>query len=221
VYPDSVTGSLKDNKAPAFYGFAASLRYSEDLSPPQVVSQFGLDYQGTPFLIKDGDTDKPVPFLYSMVSPMTQDLRDTLRVPFDPPIFDRIEQIANDATRSDLIRQMAVTMTSKDVAYIAMRGTASPDETKALVQQYKDKGYAVREKSADAPYTGNTMPQYGQQLENQNSFSDLIQEMCAAPSSGKTPLGGEGRPSICRCQRWGIPARAIPRCRGARTGRRG
>lgn len=192
VPPASVAESLKGNKPPAFYGFGASLRHSENLAPDQVVSQFGLDYKDTPYLFKDGDTDKPVPFLFSVVSPMNQDLRDTLRVPLDPRIFDRIAKLADDPTRSDLIREMASTMTSKDVAYIAVRGTGSQDETNALVQKYKDLGYAVRAKSADPPFTGNTMPQYGQTLENENSFSDLIQEMCAAPSSGKTPLGGEG-----------------------------
>ncbi|WP_437693600.1 hypothetical protein [Sorangium sp. So ce176] len=192
VPPASVAESLKGNKPPAFYGFGASLRHSENLAPDQVVSQFGLDYKDTPYLYKDGPADRPVPFLFSVVSPMNKDLRDTLRVPFDPRIFDRIAKLADDPTRGDLIREMASTMTRKDVAYIAVRGTGSQDETNALTQKYKDLGYAVRAKSADPPYTGNTMPQYGQTLAKESSFSDLIQEMCAAPSSGKTPLGGEG-----------------------------
>ncbi|WP_437745568.1 hypothetical protein WMF39_11415 [Sorangium sp. So ce1504] len=189
---ETVIGLLKNNNPPAFFGFGASRGRSENLSPVQIVPQFGLDYTGSDYVIKDGDISRPVPFLFIMVTPMTEALKKQFRVPLDPLIFDAMEGIANDTEEDPILREMGSLMTRPDVAAIAVRGALSDDEMKARTQKYKDRGYSVRKKSAEPPYTGLGSSQHGATLEGQDFHPEMGLETMAAPSDGETPVGGKG-----------------------------
>ncbi|WP_437664846.1 hypothetical protein [Sorangium sp. So ce1182] len=188
----TVIDLLKNNKPPTFFGFGASLGRSENLSPIQIVPQFGLDYRGSDYVVKDDDISRPVPLLFVMVTPMTEALKKQFRVPFDPFIFDAMEGFANDTEEDPILREMGSLMTRPDVAALSVRGALSDDETKARVQKYKDRGYSVRNKSAEPPYTGLGSSQFGETLEGQDFHPDLGLETFACPSDGETPVGGEG-----------------------------
>ncbi|WP_437642417.1 hypothetical protein [Sorangium sp. So ce854] len=185
---------LKQNEAPRFFGFTASVRYSADLAPDQMVSQFGLDYTTTdnegntsaPYLVNG----KPQPFVYVMESPMTDEIRRAAKIPFDPRTLGGIEAAAADPGRSDLVRQAARLVSQPDVACVIVRKDAPDDPQDQLAEPYRQRGYTVK-KSADAPYTGNAMPQFGKGLDGKTVFSDLVQEMNIDTSKGPA-LGGEG-----------------------------
>jgi hypothetical protein len=183
--------------APAIGGFSALHRYSSDLSPAQTVSQFGLDYTivdkatgavETPFLVKEKGKLVPQPFLFSIAMPMSPAIREGARVPLDPRVFQKMKLLAQDPSRpaGDPLKQMAQTLTKSGVCCISQRNPASPPKTvdEQARQAASDQvtawctahGYRVLGAN-DAPYTGNSMPQYGSLLDGRGSYADLIQEM--------------------------------------------
>lgn len=189
-----ITDTLGKNAPPAFFGFAASQRHSADLAPDQMVSQFGLDYETKD---KDGNTQtpylvggKPQPFVYSVESPMTKEIRATAKIPFDPRIFERIEKLAKDPASSGTLKEMAQMVTQPGVACLIVRNDLPESDKQEMITRYEERGYIIK-KSMDAPYTGNAMPQYGTNLDGKSCFSDLVQEMYFDTSQTKA-LGAEG-----------------------------
>ena len=102
----------------------------------------------------------------------------------------RIEKLAADPTRDDTIKEMAQAMTKPGVACLIVRNDLPESDKAAMIASYEARGYTIK-KSADAPYTGNSAPQYGTNLDGKRSFSDLVQEMYMDPGKTKA-LAGEG-----------------------------
>ncbi|WP_437931607.1 hypothetical protein WMF37_20885 [Sorangium sp. So ce291] len=186
----TVKNLLENDNPPAFFGFGASRNRSENLSPVQIVPQFGLDYPTSDYVIKDGDISRPVPFLFIMVTPMTEALKKQFRVPLDPLILDAMKGFADDTEEHPILREMGSLIARPDVATIVVRGALSDDEMKAVVEKYK--GYYVKTKGAEPPYTGLGSSQHGATLEGQDFHPEMGLELMAAPGKGETPVGGKG-----------------------------
>ncbi len=96
---------IQTGEPPIITGFAALNRHSEDLSPQQIISQFGLDYEGTPYLANDGTKDIRQPFVFSIETPMNQDIQDNAKLPIDPRVLIRFVKIAEDSNDPEKSQQ--------------------------------------------------------------------------------------------------------------------
>lgn|GEM_PF-5009422 len=212
ITPNGAARALEGQ--PTLGGFAASHRYSEHLSPAQTISQFGLDYEQvnrdtkeieTPYLMDIGGQKVPQPVIYYMKTPMNDDIRANGRIPFDPRILQRVEAMANDPSRQgEDIQKMAQMVSRPEVCTVIARNNgANADDA---IAAYKAQGFTVQEKALDAPYTGNTMPQYGKHLEGRSSYADLIQET----SLTKSTAASEGTAIYVKVPRPGVTDPNLP-----------
>ncbi len=193
VIPETGVQNLLNMRygAPAVFKFSALNRYSADLSPQQIISQFGLDYQYqqdgevvTPYLAKDGENFKRQPFVFVLETPMNEDIQANAKLPVDPRIMERFEQMANDAQLPAQTRQQATDFLARnqDNICLIVRNT---DDKERLEQKYQNKYKIIS--AQDAPYTGNTAPQYGNKLQGQSAYADVIQEMFVTKPSPVSP----------------------------------
>lgn len=207
---------------PILTGFAALNRHSEDLSPQQIISQFGLDYDDTPYLTNDGTKEIRQPFVFAIDTPMNQDIQQNAKLPIDPRVLVRFVKIAeesDDPEKKAKAKDFLDNYLKTDKIYPLFRSESDLESLKDYVEQlktnnsdyYQDcdrisqflQNRVTQNKTIfkDAPYTGNTAPQYGQKLESQSAYADMMQEMYmskppkvspGAVMSVKFPRIGEG-----------------------------
>lgn len=193
VIPESGVQDLLTKKFgnPSILNFSASSSHSENLSPQQIVSQFGLDYEYedngetvTPYLVKDGDNIQRQPFVYAIETPMNEGIKANAKLPIDPRIMERFEQIANDAQLPPETRQQAKDFLArnKDNFCLIVRNI---EDKEHLQQKYLDKYEIIS--AQDAPYTGNTAPQHGTKLKSQDAYVDIVQEMFVTKPTEVSP----------------------------------
>lgn len=227
-----IIGNLAQN-SPMIGGFVALDRHSADLSPQQIISQFGLDYKKTPYLKNDGKKDIRQPFLFAINTPMNEEIKKNAKLPVDPRILLRFIKIAEEskdpekkAKAKDFLDNYL--KTDKMIPIFRSNKNEDLDPIKQYLTKPKAKNsdyYAdlsrvdqfIQTKGKltnEAPYTGNTAPQYGQKLENQSSYADIVQEMrmnklskvsTEAVLSVKFPKSGTGS-SRERSERGDLPA---------------
>lgn len=163
---------------PALSGFAALSRHSENLSPQQTISQFGLDYAGTPYLSQEGTDLVKQPYLFQLETPIDPALQKNAKLPLDPRLLSRIERLAAaspDPEQQGRARQFLDTY--RDKLTLIVRGTA--DDAAKVAAQHPD--YPVklvddRPLAQQGPYLGNTAPLYGDQLARSNPYAAIVQE---------------------------------------------
>lgn len=184
---------IQSGEPPIITGFAALNRHSEDLSPQQIISQFGLDYEGTSYLVDDGNKSIRQPFVFSIETPMNQDIQDNAKLPIDPRVLIRFVKIAeesNDPEKRQQARDFLNNYLKNNKIIPIYRKEKDLETLNNYLQELKAKNsdyyqdlnqvhqsLQVKARVNDAPYTGNTAPQYGEKLENQSSYADMVQEM--------------------------------------------
>ena len=106
------------------------------------------------------------------------------KLPVDPRIMERFESMANDAQLPAQTRQQAKDFLArnKDNICLIVRNIADKER---LQQKYQDKYKIIN--AQNAPYTGNTAPQYGNKLEGQSAYADVIQEMFVTKPTAVSP----------------------------------
>ena len=115
---DMLTLKRGDNFSPPnLTGFMALSRYSENLSPQQQQSQFGLDYTGSPYIVQHGDQSIRQPFVFVVKTPTQEEIdresngklkeqmqqqmdkiRNAAKLPMDPRVLVKIAKVAEDKT---------------------------------------------------------------------------------------------------------------------------
>jgi len=195
---------------PKLTGFLALSRYSENLSPQQQQSQFGLDYSNSPYIYQQGDQLIRQPFVFVVKTPTQQEIeqepdekirqkmqqqmniiRNEAKLPIDPRILVKIVKIAEDSQDPE----------SGEIAKIFLKKYLNTDQIMPIFRDSKDlqiidnclKDMApnspyydsfkkvsdqinIKAKINESPYTGNTAPQFGVQLEDHNPYADVVQE---------------------------------------------
>ena len=179
---------------PSILNFSALSRYSEDLSPQQVISQFGLDYEYqsdgetvTPYLAKDGTKTKRQPFVFAIETPMNESIQANAKLPIDPRIMERLEQMATETDSkkvSAATKQQAEEFLARNKDNFCMIVHNIADR-KSLEEKYGSKYEIIN--AQNPPYTGNTAPQYGKRLEAANPYADVIQEMYVTKPTEVSP----------------------------------
>lgn len=177
---------LKDPESlPTLGGSIALKRYSQDLSPPQVVSQFGLDYQGTPYLTEDGAAIVRQPYLFAVDAPITPEYTQSAKLPMDPRLALRVQRLAAQGPKSAVGKQAAEFFSSyKDKLLLIPRADTAAERDRIITSC--DSIYKAlnqdpsRIKAQELPYTGTTMPYYGAALAQDKPYADPVQEMYLA-----------------------------------------
>ncbi len=179
--------------APTIWSFSALNRHYENLSPQQIISQFGLDYQYqkdgktvTPYLVTEDTMEGNrkhwrQPFVFILETPMNEHIRASAKLPVDPRIMEWFKTMANDTKVSAETREEAKDFLARNKHNIHLIARNTGDQE--LNQKYKDREIKIN----DAPYTGNTAPQYGNKLEGQRAYADVIQEMYLTEASPISP----------------------------------
>lgn len=142
----------KTDGDPKLAGFNNFNQYSEKLSVQDTIEQFGLDYQYTkdgktvkPYLMSENGKDKTVPFVYYVMTPMTDDIKNNSKIPLDPTVKTQLEAIANDTTRED-------------------------DELKKMARELTTPGVDHEL----TPNTGDNLPKYGTLTDGKKSYADML-----------------------------------------------
>lgn len=182
------------SKNPTIRNFSASSRHSENLSPQQIVSQFGLDYEYedngekvTPYLLKDGDNIQRQPFVYAIETPMNEGIKANAKLPIDPRIMERFEKMAEDNRIPSQTRKQAEDFLArnKDNFCLIVRNIEDKKRLEERLKQ-QDSKYEIIS-AQDAPYTGNTAPQHGTKLKSQDAYVDIVQEMFVTKPTEVSP----------------------------------
>ncbi|NET04934.1 MAG: hypothetical protein F6K16_09420 [Symploca sp. SIO2B6] len=139
---------------PSLDGFSNFNQYSQRFSAQEAIEQFGLDYQyqnGSgqtikPYLISEGEEDKTLPFVYYVTTPITDDLKKNTKIPLDPEVKKKLQDIVDDTTRDE------------------------NDELKKMAQELIADG-VYHELT---PNTGDDLPKYGTQTDGKKSYAGML-----------------------------------------------
>jgi hypothetical protein len=189
--PDGVRRMLAGD-LPAMQGFIALSRFTDRLSPQQIITQLGLSYRydgATPFLVKDdGGALKPQSFVYSLEAPITGEIREKARIPVDPRLLAAARQIAGDPARGpgDLLKRAAQEIANPAVCCVVVREDGT--DTRALVDGFAGDGFAVY-KPVGGPSTGSSVPRYGTFGDIKEGYADTFQERMLGASPVPCPPG--------------------------------
>lgn len=169
-------------------GFAAPSVNSQNLSPQQMITQFGLDYKDTSYLSEQGDQLVRQPYAFSLDAPMTNALADSIKIPMDPRLFQKLEARAKQDPKA-----AAIMAKYRDEVTLIAQGW---EEKEALKKRYP--GCDVVD-AADPPYLGTSASMSGDKLASQNPYAAIMQEHYMHPVPGiphgskltlKLPLDG-------------------------------
>ncbi|PSM30777.1 hypothetical protein BVG81_008775 [Haliangium sp. UPWRP_2] len=161
---------------------------SQNLSPQQMITQFGLDYKDTSYLSEQGDQLVRQPYAFSLDAPMTNALADSIKIPMDPRLFQKLEARAKQDPKA-----AAIMAKYRDEVTLIAQGW---EEKEALKKRYP--GCDVVD-AADPPYLGTSASMSGDKLASQNPYAAIMQEHYMHPVPGipngskltlKLPLDG-------------------------------
>lgn len=178
----SLLGAPPGSAPPRMTGFTALSRHSEDLSPQQTIGQLGLDYKDTPFLVDDGQRDIAQPFLFTLSTPRSEEIRDSAKLPMDPRLLGKISDLAANAT-DPAQRERADRFLQKYQDEIVVIAKDTDDEA-ALRTRYP--GYPIKKMQA-GPYLGTSAPLYGDRLAGRNPYAAILQESYMDPPPAIEP----------------------------------
>lgn len=162
-----------DPKNQVIAGFAAPSVNSQNLSPQQLISQFGLDYDKTPYLSEQGGQVIRQPYVFSLDAPLTNALADSIKIPMDPRLYQKLEQ------RAKLSPDAAAILAKyrNEVVLIAQGWQEKAD----LKKRYPDCNVV---NSADPPYVGTSASMFGSKLASLNPYAAVMQEHYMDPVPG-------------------------------------
>ena len=165
--------------APTLGGFGASSQASEGLSPQQSISQFGLDYKDSDYIQKDAEGKVTrQPFIYSVESPMTPDIKKKAKVPLDPRDLARLIELEQDPNTPEETRQKIKQFLddNKDkIVLIPVEGKGDATKLDAAKKSIEGRLGKLPEKDPKSgPYTGKGAPLPGSDLKGE--FADVRQE---------------------------------------------
>ena len=149
---------------PNLTGFMALSRYSENLSPQQQQSQFGLDYTKSPYIVEHGNESIRQPFVFVVKTPTQEEIdresnstlkqqmqqqmdaiRDAAKLPIDPRVLVKIVKIAedkNDAENSKIADIFLRKYLGNDRIFPSFRDTLDLEVvTNSLATMDKNSGY--------------------------------------------------------------------------------
>ncbi|MEG3833981.1 MULTISPECIES: hypothetical protein [unclassified Microcoleus] len=149
---------------PNLTGFMALSRYSENLSPQQQQSQFGLDYTGSPYIVQQGDKSIRQPFVFVVKTPTQEEIdrepnpklkqqmqqqmdeiRKAAKLPIDPRVLVKIVEIAedkNDTNNSTTAQIFLKKYLANDQVFPSFRDTLDVKVvTNCLETMDKNSGY--------------------------------------------------------------------------------
>lgn len=86
--PDHWEYAFQEGTAPKVFGSVGTMEGTENLSAEQKISMLGLDYPGSPYVEHDGRGMVARTELVYMDSPMTDELKQGLKIPVDQSIMD-------------------------------------------------------------------------------------------------------------------------------------
>jgi hypothetical protein len=169
IIPESKVAKLFDPATAAkdqvITGFMAPSSNSENLSPQQMISQFGLDYQGTSYLSEQGGQVIRQPYAFSLDAPMNSGLLDCIKIPFDPRLYAKMEQRAQQDPAA-----AAILGKYQDEIVIIAQGV---QEKESLQQRYPNRKIV---NAADPPYLGTSASMSGGTLASLNPYAAIMQE---------------------------------------------